>query len=136
LTARILDTDICVYYLNGRSPAVRTRVASMNPDDLAITPITAAELYYGAYHSDSDRRISNLEALETFLTLVSTVPLTIDAARQFGQLKDELVKSGKMIGVFDLLIASAALAANCTLVTNNTREFARIQGLNIENWMA
>jgi tRNA(fMet)-specific endonuclease VapC len=126
----LLDTDTCVYFLNGR-PSVVERCAQVGASNLRLCDASLAELYFGAYNSQKVQE--NLARLESLghLTCFSTDALV---AETFGQVKADLRKRGEIIGDFDILIASFALVHGCTLVTNNVRHFGRITGLQIENW--
>ncbi|MCC5617529.1 type II toxin-antitoxin system VapC family toxin [Nostoc sp. CHAB 5836] len=128
----LLDTDTCIYWLNGRQP-VRDKLLAVGWDELCICVITAAELYYGAYNSN--RVSENLGNAEDFIQNLPVLPLTDPALRKYGELKAELRKIGQTIAEFDLLIASVAVAENYTLVTNNTRHYERINGLKLDNWI-
>lgn len=127
----LLDTDTCIYWLNGRQP-VREKFLAVGSGEVGICVITAAELYYGAYNSN--RVSENLANAEDFIQNLSVVPLTDPALRKYGELKAELRRIGQTIAEFDLLIASVAVAENYTLVTNNTRHYERVNGLKLENW--
>jgi len=127
----LLDTDTCIYWLNGRQ-SVRERLLAVGWGEIRICVITAAELYYGAYNSN--RVTENLTRAEQFIQNLPVIPLNDNALRRFGELKAELRRIGQPIAEFDLLIASVALAENYILVTNNTRHYERISGLQLENW--
>lgn len=130
----VLDTDVSIYLMERRHPALLTRFESeLSPSDMATTAITAAELRHGALKSL--RVAQNLERLETFLVGLVVLPFDADASRFHAENRDRLRRRGTPIGTFDLLIAATALAHDATLVTNNTREFARIPGLKFENWL-
>lgn len=127
----LLDTDTCIYWLNGRQ-SVRESLLTVGWGEVRICVITAAELYYGAYNSN--RVTENLANAERFIQNLPVIPLNDNALRRFGELKAELRRIGQPIAEFDLLIASVALVENYILVTNNTRHYARITGLQLENW--
>ncbi|MEH2010415.1 type II toxin-antitoxin system VapC family toxin [Nostoc sp.] len=129
----LLDTDTCIYWLNGRQP-VREKLLAVGWDEVCICVITAGELYYGAYNSN--RVSENLANTERFIQNLPVVPLTDPALRKYGELKAELRRLGQTIAEFDLLIASVAVAENYTLVTNNTRHYSRISNLQLENWIS
>ncbi|MEH1949124.1 MAG: type II toxin-antitoxin system VapC family toxin [Nostoc sp.] len=129
----LLDTDTCIYWLNGRQP-VRDKLLAVGWDEVCICVITAAELYYGAYNSN--RVSENLSNAEEFIQNLPVLPLTDPALRKYGELKAELRRIGQTIAEFDLLIASVAVAENYTLVTNNTRHYSRISNLQLENWIS
>jgi tRNA(fMet)-specific endonuclease VapC len=127
----LLDTDTCIYWLKNRQ-SVRERVREVGWNQITICVITVAELYYGAYNSN--RVTENLARAAFFIQNLPVLPLNNTALRRFGELKAELRRIGQPIADFDLLIASVALAAGYILVTNNTRHYERITGLQLENW--
>ncbi len=130
MTRYLLDTDTCVWILRERESVV-ARVRAASPDDIAVSTVSEAELLFGAHNSrDADR---NLERVEAFLSAPFEV-LSFDreSAHQHAHLRLALKK--RPIGERDLVIASTALANNLTLVTCNTREFARVPGLTMEDW--
>ncbi len=129
----LLDTNICIYLLNGRLPEVASRLADVPIQRLAISTISLAELNYGAHHSA--RPEPNLARVETFTTPLKKIPFDERAAGHFGEIKQALVAKGQLIGLMDLLIASCALAVDAAVVTNNMGEFVRIPGLKAENWV-
>lgn len=128
----LLDTDTCIYWLKNRF-SVKEKIREVGWNQIAISVITAAELYYGAYNSN--RVPENLIRAEEFIKNLPVIPLSNHSIKIFGELKAELRKSGQLIGDFDLLIASIALTNNYILVTNNTRHYNRITGLTLENWV-
>ncbi|MEB3164940.1 MAG: PIN domain-containing protein [Prochlorothrix sp.] len=127
----LLDTDICIYWLKGQQ-SVQAQVQQVGIQNLAISTITAAELYYGAYYSQSIAR--NLQRATTFIQNLAVLNLTLPAVQQFGELKASLRKTGTPIADMDFFIASIALTKNRVLVTNNLRHYQRIPGLKLENW--
>lgn len=129
----LLDTDICIYLLNGKAPRAEARLRELDRDEVGVTAITVAELSFGAVHSGRPER--NLARVEAFLAPLVRVPFDDAAAACFARIKQALTASGGMIGAMDLLIAATALAFPAVLVTNNTRDFARVPGLEMENWM-
>lgn len=128
----VLDTDTCIYWLNGEGK-IRRKVEQVGPEDLRLTIITLAELRYGAYNS---RNVSeNLKNIENFLRKVRVLPLDHDATDRFGKIKVDLRKKGQIIEDFDVLIASIALSHGGVLVTNNVEHFKRIPALDYVNWL-
>lgn len=127
----LLDTDICIYWLKGKL-RVRTKVEQVDWSDIAVCVITATELYFGAYNSNKIEQ--NLETAENFIQSITVLPLSNNTLKKFGQLKAQLRKAGTPVADFDLLIASVAISKNLILVTNNTRHYQRITGLNLDNW--
>ncbi len=131
----VLDTDTCVYLLNG-VPSVKERVLQVRISSLAISIITLAELFFGAYHSQ--RRAHNLERVREFVSPPGPriLPINVAVAEKFDEIKADLVKRGQIIGDFDILIASTALVYNSTVVTNNQEHYQRIKRLRLENWLS
>ena len=128
----LLDTNICVYIINRRPPHVFDHFVGRQIGEIAISSITGAELAFGVAKSGSAR---NQAALDKFLAPLDILPFDVDAMRCYGPLRSELERQGRPIGALDMLIAAHALALGCTLVTNNTREFERVPGLRLENWV-
>lgn len=129
---KILDTNVCIAFLNGADPAVRDRLRSMPPDELALCSVVKAELLYGARRSSHIDE--NLEKLQRFFEPFASLPFDDEAAARYGLLRAQLSAAGTPIGGNDLLIAATALASDATLVTRNTREFRRVPGLRVETW--
>jgi len=127
----LLDTDICIYVINQRPPQVLAQFLAHEDEGIALSCISAAELYFGVRKSGSAR---NLRALEHFLSPLDVLDFDHEAARQYGQLRAALEKKGALSGPHDMQIAAHALAQGMTLVTNNEREFKRVPALRIENW--
>lgn len=128
----LLDTDTCIYWLKAQ-PSIRTKLLEVGWQEIAICAITVAELYYGAYNSS--RVSENLDRATRFIQQVPVLQFTDLALPRFGQLKAQLRQQGQPVADFDLAIASIALANDLIVVTNNTRHYARIPGLKLENWM-
>lgn len=128
----LLDTDTCIYLLNRRIPTVEQRLKRLHRDEVGISTITAAELYYGAAHSRNRR--ANEARVEVFCTSLTLVPFDLEAAQIFGATKEHLASRGEMVGALDLLIAAVAAARDAVLVTHNIREFRRIPKLKLEDW--
>ncbi len=130
----LLDTNICAYFINRRYKKVTRRFLEVDPQDISISSIVAAELAYGV--ENSSRVESNRANLRDFLSLVQVIAWDSVAVWHYASQKTKLKRSGAMIGELDLLLGCQALAMNATFVTNNTREFERIDGLKLENWAA
>lgn len=126
-----LDTNTCVTFLRGKHPQLRQRVLS-HFQDVAITSIVAAELYYGAEHSANP--VTNRGQVNAFLAPFPLLPFNKPAAVTYGSIRADLARRGLLIGPNDLLIAAIALAMDATVVTHNTGEFSRVQGLHVEDW--
>lgn len=128
----LLDTNVCIRLINNSNSAVIARLANQQPDEIFLSTITQLELYYGAYRSLHTER--NLEILQRFFAQFNIVTLDSETARIAGRIRADLAASGTPIGPYDLQIAATAIAKNFILVTHNTREFSRINGLQLENW--
>ena len=128
----MLDTNIVVYAKNNRPEKVAERLSRYDPADLCISVITLAELERGVFRSSNPDR--NQLALTLFLANVEVVPFGDAAAVEYGRIRAELQGKGTPIGANDLLIAAHAKSLGMTLVTNNAREFARVEGLALEDW--
>ena len=130
----MLDTDTCGFIMRGASDVLLKRLLSVHEDEIVISAITAAELQYGVENAGQKYRKANQQTLNRFLTYYKALPWPSDAAKSYAVTRLALKQKGNMIGANDLLIASHALHENLTVVTNNTREFARVAGLSVENW--
>jgi len=130
----MLDTNICVYLLNHHPPEVRARFEGHAFGQICISAITLAELEAGV--ANSRRREENAKALLFLLGELTVLPFETKAARSFGEIRTALKNAGTPIGPMDTLIAAHALSQGLTIVTNNVREFARVPGLAVENWLA
>ena len=128
----LLDTNTCVYVIRQRPEAAFRRLNEAPPEAVALSVITAFELEIGALRAQG-RRYS--ESVRRFLEEFSILPLEDSAREAYGRLRTGLERRGEAIGAHDMLIAAHALALDATLVTNNEREFKRIKGLKIENWV-
>ncbi|GJD22801.1 virulence-associated protein VapC [Rivularia sp. IAM M-261] len=128
----LLDTNVCARYLNGRSPTVRTRIRSTRREDIAVCSVVKAELFYGAMRSNDVER--TLAKQQQFLNLFVSLPFDDAAAIIYGRIRAELTALGTPIGPNDFQIAAIAIANNLILVTHNTGEFSRINGLLLEDW--
>jgi len=128
----MLDTDICIYLIKNKPEGVLENLKAKMGEGIALSAVTLAELEYGVQGSAYPEK--NTVALHRFLALASVLPFGDSAAVEYGKLRALLKKSGGLIGPLDMLIAAHALSERLTLVTNNTREFTRVQGLDVENW--
>ena len=126
-----LDTDTCIYVIN-RKEGVRERFRQ-HAAHTGISAITYAELRFGVAHST--RVAENERLVQEFRDDLNVLPFDAAAARHYGEIRQELSRRGELIGPLDLLIAAHARSQDATLVTNNEREFARVPGLRIENWL-
>jgi len=130
----LLDTNICIYLIKKHPPEVLARFQQIQLKQLHIPTITLFELYYGIEKNNSQQR--NLAALENFIAPLTVIDFTLDAAKKAAKIRNNLQKLGTPIGAYDIQIAAIALSLNMTLLTNNTREFERVKGLKLENWVS
>lgn len=130
----LLATNTCIRYLNGRSPSIKTHLAAVQAEDIVACSVVKAELFYGALKSA--RPAENLQYQERFISRFVSLPFDDLAAEMYGRIRIDLEKIGQLIGPNDLLIAAIALAHNLTLITHNTREFSRVNNLQIADWEA
>jgi tRNA(fMet)-specific endonuclease VapC len=128
----LLDTNVCVRYLNGHSLAIRQRLEATDATDIAVCSIVKAELFYGANRSNNSQR--TLANQQQFLNLFVSLPFDDEAATIYGRIRAYLATQGTPIGANDLQIAAIAIVHNLILVTHNTREFNRVPGLRWEDW--
>ena len=129
----LLDTNICIYIAKGQPLSVRHRFAQHTLQEMAMSTITVGELWFGAGKSQARERALN--TLEQLVRMIQPSALPMAAAQHYGQIRATLQQQGQTIGNNDLWLAAHALAEDWTLVTNNTREFARVPGLRVENWV-
>ena len=127
-----LDTNTCVQNLRNRDPALIARIVAIPSTDIRICSVVRAELYHGAYRSQ--RVPENIAKVSTFLGPFASVLFDDAAAEEYGRPRAFLERQGRMIGPLDLQIAAIALVHGPTLVTHNTREFANVPGLALEDW--
>ena len=128
----MLDTDICIYTIKRKPIRVLKRLETYQPGMVVMSVITFAELINGAKKSQYVEE--NLRRLNALSDLIDVLPFEKDAAMAYGDIRSDLEKRGLIIGGNDLLIVAHALSLNITLVTNNLKEFGRVNGLMIENW--
>lgn len=129
----LLDTNVCVDVLKGH-PDVCARLQTISPADCAISAITAFELATGVRRCSQPER--ERKKLAKLFAVVSVLPFDAEAAEEAARVRQELEKAGQKIGPYDLLIAGHALSTHATLVSNNTREFARIASHRLSDWRA
>ncbi len=126
----MLDTDTCIYTIK-RKPLEVRRMFNIHSGEISISTVTLGELVHGVEKSDNQRQ--NRIVLEGFVGRLEVINFDEAAAYQFGQLRYEL--KGQEIGAYDFMIAAHARSLGLTLITNNTREFNRVEGLRVENWV-
>jgi tRNA(fMet)-specific endonuclease VapC len=132
MLSHMLDTNICIYVMRDRRPLPRARFLALE-GKLSVSSVTVGELAYGA--EKSRRPKQNLEELDMFLSQVRILDFDEMAARHYGQLRSELERAGTPCGPYDTQIGAHARSQGLIIVTNNRREFDRMPGLRVENWV-
>ncbi len=130
--AYLLDTNIISFWARQSSPALMTKMLAGSPAELCTSVLVEHELRYGFARNP---KVKAWPMIEKLLELIPVHPLTRAAANRAAQLRSELASLGSPIGAYDLLIAATAIEHGATLVTNNVREFSRVAGLTVENWL-
>lgn len=129
----LLDTNICIYLIKKKPEIVLYKLKKEINTGVGISSITMSELEYGVQKSKHVQQ-NSLNLLK-FIIQFDILPYDENAAREYGIIRTDLEKRGKIIGNMDLLIGAHAKSLGTTLVTNNEKEFKRIEGLTIENWV-
>lgn len=129
----MLDTNICVYVIKHKPEQVFQRMQENLQKGLCISAVTLAELEHGIEKSSYPEK--NRAALTRFLAIIKVLPFDETAANEYGKVCAGLQRRGTPIGTMDMLIAEHAIAADCIIVANHIREFERVPGLTIENWV-
>lgn len=119
--------------MNYRPTSIIEKLIQLEPQEVGISAIVVSELGYGV--AKSQRVEANTKRLTDFLSPFKITPYGHAAAEVYGSIRSELEKAGNLIGREDLLIAAHAIAADVTLITNNEKEFRRVSGLKVENWL-
>lgn len=128
-----LDTNTCIYFLNGKYESIRLKILSTSPNEIAIPSIVKAELLLGAYKSKN--RKGNIEKVEKFLEPFEIVSFDDVMTYVYADIRHKTEKRGENVGPNDLFIAAIVKFNEGILVTNNDKEFSKIEGLKIENWV-
>lgn len=128
----MLDTNICIYLIKKKPESVLKNLNLHMDEGIAISAITLAELKHGVEASQYPEK--NAIALNQFLSIVDILPFDDDAATEYGKICATLRRQGTPIGVMDRLIAAHAKAKGLIIVSNNVKEFARVEGLELKNW--
>ena len=127
----LLDTNICIYIINARLPAVLARFRQYRLGEIGVSSVVLSELAFGVAKSGSTR---NRQALEMFLAPLVVLPFDDAAAWAYGTVRADLERRGTPIGALDTMIAAHAVSLQALLVTHNTREFAQVTGLQLDDW--
>ena len=129
----LLDTNICIYIIKKKPIEVFEKFKKLELGTLKISSITVAELYFGAYNSQNFEK--NIETIKNFLLPFEIINFDDKSSIEYAKIKADLRKKGQIIGELDMQIAGIALSNNLILVTNNEKEFIRVNNLKIENWI-
>jgi tRNA(fMet)-specific endonuclease VapC len=129
----LLDTNICIYIMNRRPLEIFHKFKQFNVGDIGVSAITVSELQYGAVKSKNPN--NNIQRVEEFLAPLEILSYDHNAANFYGEIRHNLEKKGETIGPLDMLIAAHALSNGIILITNNEKEFQRVDYLKIENWI-
>jgi tRNA(fMet)-specific endonuclease VapC len=130
----MLDTNICIYIAKKQPAALVGRFERLKPGQIVMSAVTYGELCYGA--AKSQQREKALSILRELTKDIPVLALDGEVGSVYGEIRAALEKQGKLIGNDDLWIGAHALALGLTLATNNEREFRRIEGLSVENWVS
>ena len=130
----MLDTNICIYIIKKKPISVIQKLQTLKIDEIGISSITLSEMEYGV--NKSSKPSQNKLALLEFISTIEILNFDDNAANEYGKIRTDLENKGTPIGSLDTLIAAHAKSINCILVTNNEKEFKRVKGLVIENWVA
>lgn len=132
MSGYLLDTNILSDVIRSPDGLAARRIEQVGPKKIFTSIIVAAELHYGCAKKGSPRLLAKVKSI---LETIPVLPLDIPADTEYGGIRAELEAAGQPIGMNDLLIAAHAYALGLTLVTDNTREFSRLRGLKLENWL-
>ena len=127
-----LDSNICIFFLRNPGGVVAQKISSVGKENIKIPAMVKGELLTGAMKSA--RRDKNIGEVMNFLDDFEIIPFDDDSAWTYGKIKSSLELKGQPIGYNDTIIAATVLAHNGILITNNTREFMRVEGLECEDW--
>ena len=128
----LLDTNICIFALKDKFPALKEKLLTVHPDEIAISSVTVFELEYGAAKSKWGDKTR--EVLGRFLSSYEILPFKAEDAAICGRLRAALTAAGTPIGAYDIMIAAQGVARGLTVITNNTGEFSRVPSLRLEDW--
>lgn len=129
----ILDTNICIYIAKNKPVSVLDKFKTLQINQVVMSVITYGELYVGAQKSQYKQ--ASLQKLKGLTRLIPVLPMSSDVGRLYGEIRADLELKGQIIGNNDLWIAAHAKERNLTLVSNNLKEFSRIDNLALENWV-
>jgi len=128
----LLDTNVCIMYLKGKSPSINHHLDNLEPEKIAVCSVVKAELFYGSMRSNNPQKAVNVQKM--FIQQFISLAFDDDCAEIYGNIRADLANIGTPISSNDIQIASIALVNNLILVTHNVREFSRVKELQIEDW--
>ncbi|BCL37389.1 nucleic acid-binding protein [Nostoc sp. MS1] len=128
----LLDTNVCIMYLKGKSSSINHHLDNLEPEKVVVCSVVKAELFYGSMRSNNPQKAVTLQKM--FVEQFVSLPFDDCCAEIYGNIRADLSKIGTPISSNDIQIASIALANKIILVTHNVREFSRVKGLEIEDW--
>jgi len=131
----MLDTNTCIYLIKKKTENILNKLKQHKENGIYISSITLAELEFGIANADSQYKERNRIALMSFQTIIDVKSFDTNAAIEYGLIKKELKEKNSLIGAFDMLIAAQAKSLDMVLVTNNIKEFERINNLKLEDWV-
>ena len=129
----LLDTNIIGYLMRNPSPALKAKVLSTPPDEMAVSSLTVLKMQFGARKKKWGENLIN--RMWEFLAPFTVIDFDISDAIVAGDIRAYLSERGQTIGSYDVLIAAQGIARNMTVVTHNTREFERVPGIHLEDWV-
>ena len=131
----MLDTDTCIFLMRGESEKLKLKVQAMPLQQQVMSAVTFAELTYGVQASAVAKRKQNQTVLDSLVLHLAVLDWPSAAATYYSEIRSDLKKRGAQLGSADLMIAAHARAIGAVVVTNNVKDFGRVKGLEIENWL-
>lgn len=128
----LLDTNVCIRFLNGRNPSIRQRMSQQKAEEIVLCSVVKAELLLGVAKNEHPEGRYN--KIKPFLDRFASLPFDDSAAISYAEIRADLERRGLPIGPNDLQIAAIAIANQLVLVTHNVREFSRVKELKFEDW--
>ncbi|MBE9054455.1 type II toxin-antitoxin system VapC family toxin [Sphaerospermopsis sp. LEGE 08334] len=128
----LLDTNVCIMYLKGKSPSINHHLDNLEPEKIAVCSVVKAELFYGSKRSNNPQKAVAVQKM--FIEQFVSLPFDDECAEMYGNIRADLANYGTPISSNDIQIAAIALVNNLILVTHNVREFSRVKDLEIEDW--
>jgi tRNA(fMet)-specific endonuclease VapC len=133
-TVYMLDTDTCIFLTRGASAKLAAKLQSVPLQQQVMSAVTYAELAYGVQASAPAKRKQNQAVLDSLALHLAVLDWPQEAAQHYAEIRFDLKKRGAQLGAADLMIAAHARAMGAIVVTNNTKDFGRVKGLQVENW--